>query len=151
VIALLAIALAQGPPVTAGAQPLARAVPATEWSCSFEGQDGRRFRLSGVIGAVPKGWDPNRSRPTEIGGDGIAALLGKASATNHYADPDFRDYQISTMSGNETYNVNLKLRRGGPGVGYVTRYVSGPDNQPLHYFSAGLCTSQFDVAPRSTR
>lgn len=148
-IGLFTLALAQAPMVVTGAPPRRQPVPATDWSCAFEREDGGRFRLSGRIDGIPAGWDPNRSRPTEIAGDGIPALVGKASATNQEAGEHFRDYQVSTMRGNETYYVNLKLRRGGAGVGYVTRFVSGPDRQPYHYLAAGLCTSQFDVAPRS--
>jgi hypothetical protein len=147
-IALLTLALAQAPTIVTGAPPLRRAVPATEWSCAFEGEDGRRFRLSGRIDEIPAGWDPNRSRPVEIAGDGPPALIGKGGATNNEADEHFRDYQVQTMQGNETYFVNLKLRRGGSGVAYITRYVSSADHRPLFYIAAGLCTSNFDVASK---
>jgi hypothetical protein len=146
-IALLALMQVS---VTAPAPPRSRPIPATEWSCALEDEQGGRFRLSGRLDEIPAGWDPNRSRPTEIDGEGMALLLGKASMTSGEAGEHFRDYQIGIVRGEESYYVNLKLRRGGLGVAYVTRFVSGPDHQPYTYIAAGLCTSQFDVAPRST-
>ncbi|HEY0111993.1 MAG TPA: hypothetical protein VGB59_02445 [Allosphingosinicella sp.] len=143
---LLALALAQASVVTS-APPSDRAVPATEWSCAFEGADSARFRLSGRLEPIPAGWDPNQSRPTQMEGEGSAALAGKASYTNQENGQDFRDYQIQVARGAETYFVNLKLRRGGAGVAYVTRYVSGK-REPYSYIAAGLCTSQFDAAPQ---
>ena len=144
--AILTLALAQTM-VTEPAPPRVRAVPATDWSCALEVPDGSRFRLSGRLDQVPAGWDPNRSRPTQIDGEGLPALLGRASFTAGDAGEHFRDYQVGVMHGNETYYVNLKLRRGGAGVAYVTRYVSDGSRQPSFYYAAGLCTSQFDVAP----
>jgi hypothetical protein len=146
-IAPLALTLMQA--VTTGAPPIARAVPATDWACEFHREDGGTFHLSGRIGEIPKGWDPNRSRSADVEGEGMPELIGKGSATNAEAGEQFRDYQIGVMHGAENYYVNLKLRRGGPGVAWVTRFVSSPDHQPYTYFAAGLCTSQFDVAARS--
>jgi hypothetical protein len=147
-IAPLALTLMQAT-MTTGAPPLARGVPATDWACEFHRGGGGTFRLSGRIGEIPNGWDPNRSRLVDVAGEGMPALTGKGSATNAEAGEHFRDYQIGVTSGAETYYVNLKLRRGGAGIGYVTRYVSGPDRQPYTYFAAGLCSAQFDVAARS--
>lgn len=146
-VALLSLALAQAV-AAVPAPPRRTAVPATDWSCTLEVPDGSRFRLSGRLDQVPVGWDPNGSRPTRIDGEGLPALLGRASFTAGDAGEHFRDYQVGVMHGNETYYVNLKLRRGGAGVAYVTRYVSDGSRQPSFYFAAGLCTSQFDVAPQ---
>ncbi len=148
-VTLLSLALAQA--VVAAPAPARRtAVPATDWSCMLEVPDGSRFRLSGRLEQVPAGWDPNRSRPTQIDGEGLPALLGRASFTAGDAGEHFRDYQVGVMRRSETYYVNLRLRRGGAGVAYLTRYVSDGSRQPSFYFAAGLCISQFDVAPRGT-
>jgi hypothetical protein len=140
---LLSLMLVQAQVVTA-ASPSTAAVPPTDWSCAFESAEGSRFRLSGRIGDVPAGWDPNSSRPTDVAGEGNDRLAGKASVTVGDAGEQFRDYQVGIVRGDETYHVNLKLRRGGPGIAYVTRYVySERDPQPYSYFAAGLCTSEF--------
>jgi hypothetical protein len=141
---LIALALAQVQ-VEGPARPLRQPVPATDWSCTFEGEDGGRFRLSGRLTEIPAGWDPNRSRPTQVEGEG-SVLPGRASAISVEAGEHFRDYQIGIVRGAETYYVNLKLRRGGAGIGYLTHYVSSADHQPYSYIAAGLCTSQFNVA-----
>jgi hypothetical protein len=135
--------------VVTGAPPLAGAVPATQWSCSLETADGTRLRLSGQVDEIPAGWDPNRSRPLLLEGEGRPTLAGKASATGEAIGDHFRDYQVGVVRGAETYYINLKLRRGGAGVAHVTHYVSGT-SQPYSYFAAGLCTSRFDVASKGT-
>jgi hypothetical protein len=144
----LAALLLAAPQMITGAPPTARALPATEWSCTLEGEGGARFRIGGRIDAIPAGWDPNRSRPTELNGEGHPALSGKASVTAGDWSRDLRDYQIGTMHAGETYYINLKLRRGGAGVAYVTRYVPKQPPEPVSYIAAGLCTSQFDVAAK---
>jgi len=139
-----ALALAQTT-LIAPAPPRTRAIPATDWSCSLEGEDGSRFRLSGRLEEVPPGWDPNRSRPTQVDGEGAPTLLGRAHFTARNAGDHFREYQIGVVRGIETHHVNLKLRRGGSGVVDITRFVSDGQRQPYSYVAAGLCTSQFDA------
>ena len=148
-IALAAISLLQAS-VTAPAAPSAFAVPATDWSCTFEKADGGKFSLSGRIDEIPGQWDPNAARPTRIEGEGFPDLVGPASSTANDSAGDFRNYQIGTSRGDERYFVNLKLRRGGPGVAYITRYVPKTPPEPYSYFAAGLCTSRFDATPRSS-
>ena len=135
--------------VVAPAPASAFAVPATEWSCAFEKEDGGKFKLSGIIGEIPARWDPNAARPTRIEGEGFPDLVGPASSTASDSAGDFRDYQIGASRGDERYYVNLKLRRGGAGVAYITRYVPKTPPEPYSYFAAGMCTSRFDAARSS--
>ena len=136
--------------VTVPARPSPFAVPATDWSCTFQRPDGGPFTLSGTVGEIPGQWDPNAARPTKIEGEGLPDLLGPASSTANDSAEDFRNYQIGTGRGDERYFVNLKLRRDGPGVAYITRYVPKTPPEPYSYFAAGLCTSRFDAASGSS-
>ena len=147
--ALVVLILLQATMV-APARPSPFAVPATQWSCAFEKADGGKFSLSGHIDEIPGQWDPNAARPTRIDGEGLPDLLGPASSTADDSAGDFRNYQIGTSRGDERYYVNLKLRRGGPGVAWITRSVPKTPPEPYSYFAAGLCTSRFDAAARSS-
>jgi hypothetical protein len=140
VLAALALAPAQ---LIAAAPGHAIPVPATGWSCTFETPDGARFRLAGRMDEIPVGWDPNRSRPVRVEGDGPSALTGELGMTGETAGEFFREYQLTSISGRERYNVNLRLRRGGAGVADITLYVENDRREPYSYYAAGLCRSDF--------
>jgi predicted alpha/beta-fold hydrolase len=129
------------------APPRAQPVPATSWACTFETPDGERFRLSGRVDEIPAGWDPNRSRDTDVEGEGAPLPVGRYGMTGDGAGEYFREYQLTAYRRTERFNVNLMLRRGGAGVAHITRYVENDERQPYSYYAAGLCTSEFGGGP----
>jgi hypothetical protein len=124
-------------------------VPATAFECSFTragegGAPGEQFDLSGTIPLAPKGHQPNDYFPFVLGSADGSPLAGRANANPMYSSDWFRDYQITRRVGTASYVINLKLRREGNSVGYVTVYDGGWGEEPFRFDAAGLCTADFE-------
>jgi len=130
-------------------------IPATAFVCSLartnaDGTATESFDLRGLIPVAPKGHLPNASFVLALESASGSPLAGRASVTPNDAGDWFRDYQISRRVGTALYIINLKLRREGQSVAYVTVYDdswnAGRDGQsfePFRYDAAGLCKADF--------
>jgi hypothetical protein len=59
----------------------------------------------------------------------------------------FRDFQVSGgYPGAAQYTLQLKLRKEGASIAYVTRYLSTGKQVPFEYYAVGLCTANFTPA-----
>jgi hypothetical protein len=143
-MSLLLILAAQT--LVTGAPGIPQRIASTAWTCNLVAADGSRMRLSGVTPEFPAGFDPNGSKPAEVAGGG--PLLGRVSVSPGDASEWFREFQVSASRGNETYRLNLMLRKEGASVAYATRYVSG-QRVPYEYHAAGLCGADFSGRPIS--
>jgi hypothetical protein len=142
-IALLALAQMVEMP----ASGIAQAVPPTGFSCDMAAADGNRFTVSGVTPAFPKGWDPNRANYVELQRTHAEAFRRKAGIDPGDASDWFREFQVSSgYPGVTQYTLQLKLRKEGASVGYVTRYRSTGEQVPFEYYAAGLCKADFAPA-----
>jgi hypothetical protein len=129
------------------ASGIARPVPATGFSCDLVAADGNRFTVSGVTPLFPKGWDPNRSQFVEVQSSHAEAFARKVVIDPNEASEWFRDFQVSSgYPGVTQYTLQLKLRKEGASVGYVTRYRSTGERVPFEYYAAGLCKADFAPA-----
>ncbi len=127
---------------------------ATDVSCQFvrEGEPGR-FSLYASIPVMPAKRDPNGSVPVRLGGEGHSLVKAVASVNDTFASEWFRDYQLSLVDeddGGARYVVNLKLRKAGNGVAYVTRYARQQPEEPFEYYATGMCAAKF-FAEAATR
>ncbi|MET0180815.1 MAG: hypothetical protein ABW194_10100 [Novosphingobium sp.] len=134
-----ALVLAQA--VTTLAPPATAPVPATAWKCRLSDSAGVTTELSGLVPELPGGRDPNRSvfdRFDEGGAKRVVAITGEGGEWT-------RDYQLTHGGGDETLVLNLKLRKGSPGVAYLTRFgdTERKAREPYRYVSAGLCSADF--------
>ena len=124
-----------------------QAVPATRFSCDLTAADGSRFTVAGTTPRFPKGWDPNRAEFVELESSHGEAFRRKAGVDPGDASDWFRDFQVSSgYSGVPQYTLQLKLRKEGASVGYVTRYLSTGKPVPYEYYAAGLCKADFAPA-----
>jgi hypothetical protein len=129
---------------------IARAVPPTHFSCEMTAADGGRFTLAGTTPLFPKGWDPNRSKFVEIQSSHAEAFRGKVGIDPGDAGEWFRDFQVSSgYPGVPQHTLQLKLRKAGASVAYVTRYLSTGEHVPFEYYAAGLCKADFAPAAAS--
>ena len=130
------------------ASGIPNAVPPTHFSCDLSAADGSRFTVAGTTPAFPKGWDPNRSNYVELQSSHPEAFRRKVGIDPGEAGDWFRDFQVSSgYPGVPQYTLQLKLRKEGVSVGYVTRYLSTGEEIPYEYFAAGLCKADFAPAP----
>lgn len=146
---MLLIALA-GQMMQTAPPPARNGLPATSFACAFTQADGAAFTVAGVTPAFRPGRDLNATQGLALAVSGLPVLEGRGSA-NTSSDPagDFRDFQIIMPRGEATYIANLKLRRGGGGIGWVTRYAPTTPPEPYRYFAAGHCRSDFEGKPLS--
>ena len=139
---LLAQATVQMP---AGGIP--NAVPPTRFSCELTAADGSRFTVGGRTPFFAKGWDPNRAKYVELESSHAEAFRGKVGIDPGDAGDWFRDFQMASgYPGVTQYTLQLKLRKEGASVGYVTRYLSTGQRIPYEYYAAGLCRADFAPA-----
>ena len=123
------------------------AVPPTGFSCEFTAADGSRFAVAGTTPLFPKGWDPNREKLVQLQSSHAEAFQRKVGIDPGEAGEWFRDFQVSSgYPGVPQYTLQLKLRKEGASVGYVTRYVSTGKQIPYEYYAAGLCKADFAPA-----
>ena len=129
------------------ASGIPQAVPPTYFSCDLAAADGSRFRVAGTTPAFPKGWDPNRSNYVELQSTHPEAFQRKVGVDPGEAGDWFRDFQVSSgYPGVPQYTLQLKLRKEGASVGYVTRYLSTGQHIPYEYYAAGRCKADFAPA-----
>ncbi|NJM51311.1 MAG: hypothetical protein HC843_10965 [Sphingomonadales bacterium] len=131
------------------------AIPETQFRCAFvplkqDGTTGASFDLYGTIPAAPQGHQPNDKFPLMLGSGTDSAFAGSAMVNPIEASPWFRDYQISRQVGTAQYVINLKLRREGASVAYVTVYDSAwgepsdkSEGEPYRYDAVGHCATNF--------
>jgi hypothetical protein len=123
------------------------AVPATRFTCDLTAADGSRFTVAGTTPFFPKGWDPNRSDYVELQSSHAEAFRRKVGIDPGDAGDWFREFQVSSgYPGVPQYTLQLKLRKEGASVGYVTRYLSTGKPIPFEYYAAGLCKADFAPA-----
>jgi hypothetical protein len=123
------------------------AVPPTRFSCELTAADGSRFTVGGTTPLFPKGWDPNRANYVELQSSHAEAFRRKVGIDPGEAGDWFRDFQVSSgYPGVAQYTLQLKLRKEGASVGYVTRYLSTGQRIPFEYYAAGLCKADFAPA-----
>jgi len=141
---MIAILLAVQPMVEGPAAGIARAVPPTRFSCELAAADGGKFSVAGKTPRFAKGWDPNRAEYVELQSTHAEAFRGKVGIDPGDAGEWFRDFQVASgYSGVTQYTLQLKLRKEGASVAYVTRYRSTAEQVPFEYYAAGLCTADF--------
>ncbi len=146
---MLLIALA-GQMIQTAPPPARSRVPATGFACAFTQADGSAFTVAGVMPAFLPGRDPNATQGMALTVAGLPVLEGRGSAnTSSDSGGDFRDFQIVMLRGEATYIANLKLRRGGGGIGWMTRYAPATPPESYRYFAAGHCRSDFEGKPLS--
>jgi hypothetical protein len=141
-VAPLLLAALQATMVTP-APPMAQAIPATRWSCAMSRPDGSRFTLAGLTPLFPVGFDPNRSAPIAVTGDGPATIVGRASVSPGHASDYFREFQISSRWAAERFKLNLSLRRAGTSIATMTRYEENERREPYDHYAVGFCTAEF--------
>jgi hypothetical protein len=123
------------------------AVPPTRFTCDLTAADGSRFTVGGTTPFFPKGWDPNRSDYVELQSTHAEAFRRKVGIDPGDAGDWFREFQVSSgYPGVPQYTLQLKLRKEGASVGYVTRYLSTGKQIPYEYYAAGLCKADFAPA-----
>jgi hypothetical protein len=130
------------------------AVPATAFQCSFtraseDGKPGAPFDLSATIPPAPKGHQPNDYFSFVLGSGDGSPLAGPARANPIHSSDWFRDYQITRRVGTANYVINVKLRREGSSVGYITVYDGGWGEEPFRFDAVGLCTADFEPKTES--
>ena len=136
------LALAQMVEVLAGG--IAQAVPPTSWTCGFQAADATKFNVAGTTPQFPRGWDPNRSKTAELQSTHPEAFTKKVGIDPGDAGEWFRDFQVSSgYPGVPQYTMQLKLRKEGASIAYVTRYLSTGKQVPFEYYAVGLCTANF--------
>ena len=139
-IALLA--LAQMVEVPAGG--IARAVPPTGWTCGFQAADGTKFTVAGTTPLFPAGSDPNAMKFVAVQSTHPEAFTKKVGIDPGDAGEWFRDFQVASgYPGVAQYTMQLKLRKEGASIAYVTRYLSTGKQVPFEYYAVGLCTANF--------
>ena len=139
---LFAQAMVQMP---AGGIP--NAVPPTRFTCELTAADGGRFTVGGTTPLFPKGWDPNSAKYVELESSHSEAFRRKVGIDPGEAGDWFRDFQVASgYPGVPQYTLQLKLRKEGASVGYVTRYLSTGEEIPYEYYAAGLCKADFAPA-----
>jgi hypothetical protein len=129
--------------VIAPAGPAEAAVPATAWSCRLTDAQGAVTDMSGVVPELARGRDPNRA---VFADQVIAGKAQVAAITGESGGEWFRDYQLTRTEGGATLVLNLKLRQGSEGVGYLTRFDPADGQKPYRYVAAGLCSADFKPA-----
>ena len=123
------------------------AVPPTRFSCDLSAADGSRFTVAGTTPAFPKGWDPNRSQDVELQSGHPEAFRRKAGIDPGEADDWFRDFQVASgYPGVTQFALQLKLRKEGASIAYVTRFLSDGRQVPYEYYAVGLCKADFEPA-----
>ena len=131
---------------------IAQAVPATGFACELTAADGNHFTVAGTTPRFPKGWDPNRAEYVDLESSHVEAFRRKVGIDPGEASDWFRDFQVSSgYPGVTQYTLQLKLRREGASVGYVTRYRSTGEQVPYEYYAAGLCKANFAPAASEER
>jgi hypothetical protein len=141
-IALLALAAQM---MDVAPPPARDTVPVTQFGCSMQTTDGKAFRIAGITPLFKPGRDVNRQETMAMNADAFDALKGMVGANVLHASEQFRDFQISTARGNESYTLTVKLRRGSQGVAWLTRYAPATPPEPYRYVAVGLCTADFDA------
>jgi hypothetical protein len=122
-------------------------IPPTQFSCDLAAADGSHFTVTGLTPGFPKGWDFNRAGYVELQSSHPEAFRGKVGIDPGEATGWFRDFQVSGgYPGVPQYTLQLKLRKEGASVAYVTRYLSTGKQIPYEYYAAGLCKADFAPA-----
>ena len=143
---IVVLALAQAAMQTL-APGIPQAVPPTHFTCDLNAADGAHFTVAGTTPLFPKGWDPNRSDYVELQSTHAEAFRKKVGIDPGDAGEWFRDFQVSSgYPGVPQYTLQLKLRKEGASVAYVTRYLSTGEQVPYEYYAAGLCKADFTPA-----
>jgi hypothetical protein len=148
---MIALALILAQSVTGPAGPTATPRAATSWSCELTDAVGAKLMLAGSFPEVPAGADPNRGIPVRLSGNGPEPLLAFGRFTAGKQSDFFRSYQVSARARttDDTYHLNLELRRGGRGFANITHYAPSTPPEPFTYVAAGLCTSEFEPARKA--
>jgi hypothetical protein len=147
-IALLA--LMQMVEVPAGG--IAQAVPPTSWNCSLQAADGAKFTVAGITPLFPAGSDPNGMKFVSVQSSHPEAFRRPVGIDPGEAGDWFRDFQVSSgYPGVTQYTLQLKLRKEGASIAYVTRYLSTGKQVPYEYYAVGLCTADFTPATASAQ
>ncbi|WP_188236419.1 hypothetical protein [Sphingopyxis sp. LK2115] len=131
-----------------------RAVPATAFRCTMlavgdsKGVAGQ-FDLHGTTPLAPEGHQPNDGFPIILGSSTGSALAGRGITNPIHNSDWFRDFQITRIVGSDQYVINLKLRREGRSMAYVTRFGDWPPNaagerEPFRYDAVGICVAEFN-------
>ena len=121
-----------------------QAVPPTAWNCNFQAADGSKFMAAGTTPAFPAGWDPNSAKYVEVQSSHSEAFRRKVGVDPGDASDWFRDFQVASgYPGVAQYTLQLKLRKAGASIGYVTRYRSTGEQVPYEYYAVGLCSADF--------
>jgi len=129
-----------------------QAVPATGCACELQATDGSRFTVAGTTPTFPRGWDPNRAKFVEVQTSHAEAFTKKVGIDPGEAGDWFRDFQVSSgYPGVPQYTLQLKLRKEGGSVAYVTRFLSDGRQVPFDYYAAGLCKADFAPAAVAER
>ena len=140
-IGLLALAQATMQTLAPG---IPQSVPPTGWNCNFQAADGSKFMVAGTTPAFPAGWDPNSAKYIEVQSSHAEAFRRKVGVDPGEASDWFRDFQVASgYPGVTQYTLQLKLRKAGASIAYVTRYLSTGQQVPYEYFAVGLCSADF--------
>jgi hypothetical protein len=142
-IALLAFAQM----VEVPASGIPRAVPPTSWNCGFQAADGTKFTVAGATPLFPAGSDPNAMKFVAVQSTHPEAFRKPVGIDPGEAGEWFRDFQVSSgYPGVAQYTMQLKLRKEGASIAYVTRYLSTGKQVPYEYYAVGLCNADFAPA-----
>ena len=128
--------------VPAGGIP--RAIPPTSWNCSLQAADGTKFAVGGTTPLFPAGSDPNAMKFVSVQSTHAEAFRKPVGIDPGDAGDWFRDFQVSSgYPGVAQYTMQLKLRKEGSSIAYVTRYLSTGKQIPYEYYAVGLCNANF--------
>ena len=134
--------LAQMVEVPAGGIP--RAIPPTSWNCGLQAADGTKFSVRGTTPLFPAGSDPNAMKFVSVQSTHAEAFRKPVGIDPGDAGDWFRDFQVSSgYPGVAQYTMQLKLRKEGSSIAYVTRYLSTGKQIPYEYYAVGLCNANF--------
>ena len=135
--------------VIMAAPPTSAPASATAWRCDMIDTQGTRFELKGTFAAVPAGWDPNRSMPTQIDGTGPAQLRGKQAASPFsVGDQVRRFYVIGSDGAAGHYNLMLNLLHDDDGLATINYFRRDPatGGGTMSAYANGDCTAEFKPA-----
>ena len=139
---IVLLMVAQTMEVPAGGIP--RAVPPTSWNCNFQAADGSKFAVVGTTPLFPAGSDPNAEKIVSVQSTHSEAFRKPVGIDPGDAGDWFRDFQVSSgYPGVAQYVMQLKLRKEGASIAYVTRYLETGKQVPYEYYAVGLCSADF--------
>jgi hypothetical protein len=130
------------------ADGIPQAIPPTAWNCALQASDGTKFSVGGITPLFPAGSDPNAMKFVSVQSTHPEAFTKKVGIDPGEAGDWFREFQVSSgYPGVPQYTMQLKLRKEGTSIAYVTRFLDTGKQVPFEYYAVGLCNADF--APKT--